>query len=74
MAPYTWSGGSCARTTAYVAINIGTEELGAAKPTRAKPTRPCFGLSVGRFPGSTLPLAGPDGAGASSDPIIGVHS
>ena len=63
----SWSSGTCSATSSYFAINIGQLELGSAHPTK-----PYFGISVGRFPGSNLPPAGADGTYKNA--IIGFHS
>ena len=52
-----YSGGSCTKTSKYVAVNIGTVVLG--QTTKAKPDY--FGLDVGQVPGSTAKPAPKDG-------------
>jgi len=52
-----FKGGSCERTSKYLAIVIGTVVLGTT--TKKKPDY--FGLDVGAYPGSTSPPAGHDG-------------
>lgn len=54
----SFKGGSCERTSKYVAINIGTVVLGTT--TKRKPDY--FGLDVGTFAGSAGTPAGHDGS------------
>ena len=53
----SFKGGSCERTSKYLAINVGTVVLGTT--TKKKPDY--FGLDVGAIPGSTAKPAGRDG-------------
>ncbi len=55
----SFTGGECTKTGTYFTINIGSAYLGAPM---VAPTRPYFGISVGRFPGATSgKAAGADG-------------
>lgn len=54
----TFKGGSCERTSKYLALNVGTVVLGTT--TKKKPDY--FGLVVGAYPGSTAKPASRDGA------------
>jgi hypothetical protein len=64
---YAFTQGSCTRTADYFSINIGATEIGASNPTK-----PYFGIFVGRMPGTSLPRAGRDGVYANA--VIGFHS
>ncbi|HJX47359.1 MAG TPA: hypothetical protein VJ375_05900 [Gaiellaceae bacterium] len=54
----SFKGGSCERTSKYLAINVGTVVLGTT--TKKKPDY--FGLDVGAYPGSTVKPAGKHGS------------
>jgi hypothetical protein len=54
----TFKGGSCERTSKYVALNIGTVVLG----TTSKKKPDYFGLDVGAYPGTNGKAAAHDGA------------
>jgi hypothetical protein len=53
----TLSQGTCARTSSYIAVNIGVFSTATASKSRPD----YFGLDVGRVPGSSTPPAGKDG-------------
>jgi hypothetical protein len=55
---FSFTGGSCERTSKYLAISIGTVVLGTT--TKKKPDY--FGLDVGAYPGSTVKSAAKDGS------------
>lgn len=54
----SFAGGSCERTSRYVALNVGTVVLG--QTTKRKPDY--FGLTVGAYPSASAKPAGHDGA------------
>ncbi|HEX4680431.1 MAG TPA: hypothetical protein VH210_14625 [Gaiellaceae bacterium] len=55
---FSFKGGSCERTSKYLAINVGTVVLG--NTTKKKPDY--FGLDVGAYPGTTSKPASHDGS------------
>ena len=54
---FSFKGGDCVATSAYVSVNIGTVVLGET----SKPKPDYFGIDVGQTPGSTTKPAGKDG-------------
>jgi hypothetical protein len=55
---FSYAGGTCETTSAYVSVNIGTVVLGET----SKPKPNYFGMDVGRIPGSTSKAASKDGS------------